>query len=612
MKLCSFDIFDTTLIRRCGKPENVWGILSTRLFPNDLALQFKFVSWRTSAQLYCIYDSNYSLEKIYNNWHSEIWNGISCKDAIKTEKEIESELLTANIEILNTIESYRNSGYKIVFISDMYLDSHFLQNVLEREGAFKENDTIYVSNECKSRKDTGHLFDYVRQIYKPEKWKHFGDNELSDYTLPRTKGIKANLVTIDYSDSESYLIDNSSLFTPSWELSTLAGLSRTARHKFGNTPEVILASEFVAPFLIPYVYHVLDNAKKRAIKTLFFVARDGYILMKLAEMIPHDGIQLKFLFVSRKSLLPLFLYGITRDRLLFYFQYHSLIGLNTHSLLNMIEMDCESKPNVDVIKTKAEEDTFLDYLFDSERYNKWQRSIKEKAEVVEKYLIQEGLSENDIGLVDVGWYGSTRMIINTTRRKWGKVDAYSYYWGIQSPSLSSRFGDFDCYMDIINNNIWVTCLIEEYFLTCPYKSTIGYCNKGEDVFPVFENGVERIDNHYFDINLQIASYILNLMNNMAISPNTLHVWSKITMKLLTSDDFHIDYSPIVLTCGNDTFSIRKLSFTETLKFIRGAKVTTNDKVCLDYTYGYKLRIRLYSIRENYLSCKKIAKRLLWA
>lgn len=35
MKLATFDIFDTTLLRKCGSPEVVQPIVAHRLFPTD-------------------------------------------------------------------------------------------------------------------------------------------------------------------------------------------------------------------------------------------------------------------------------------------------------------------------------------------------------------------------------------------------------------------------------------------------------------------------------------------------------------------------------------------------------------------------------------------------
>ena len=49
MKLASFDIFDTTLLRSCGKPEAVFHLLAERLFPNDKDLREAFDVWQISG-----------------------------------------------------------------------------------------------------------------------------------------------------------------------------------------------------------------------------------------------------------------------------------------------------------------------------------------------------------------------------------------------------------------------------------------------------------------------------------------------------------------------------------------------------------------------------------
>lgn len=46
MKIASFDIFDTTLIRKCGKPQNIFYLLAQKLFYHNTELQKEFVIWR--------------------------------------------------------------------------------------------------------------------------------------------------------------------------------------------------------------------------------------------------------------------------------------------------------------------------------------------------------------------------------------------------------------------------------------------------------------------------------------------------------------------------------------------------------------------------------------
>ena len=43
MKLASFDIFDTTLIRQCGQPEMIFYLLAQHLYPNDKAKRDDFL-----------------------------------------------------------------------------------------------------------------------------------------------------------------------------------------------------------------------------------------------------------------------------------------------------------------------------------------------------------------------------------------------------------------------------------------------------------------------------------------------------------------------------------------------------------------------------------------
>lgn len=50
MKLVSFDIFDTVLIRKCGLPENIFYLLANRLYLDNRALREAFLLWRRQAE----------------------------------------------------------------------------------------------------------------------------------------------------------------------------------------------------------------------------------------------------------------------------------------------------------------------------------------------------------------------------------------------------------------------------------------------------------------------------------------------------------------------------------------------------------------------------------
>lgn len=66
MKLASFDIFDTVLVRKCGKPNNVFWLLAERLFPDDPLKHVEFAKWRIDRNSDKRMDKNYTLTDVYS------------------------------------------------------------------------------------------------------------------------------------------------------------------------------------------------------------------------------------------------------------------------------------------------------------------------------------------------------------------------------------------------------------------------------------------------------------------------------------------------------------------------------------------------------------------
>ena len=609
MRLCSFDIFDTVLIRKCGKPENVFSLLAAELFPNDIQEQFRFVCWRKSPHASFAYNPNLALDEIYADWNEDCWNHIDKEQVIASEKRLESELLTANEAMLSTIEERRRNGEKIVFISDMYLDSSFLRDVMKREGIYVDGDELFVSCECKARKDDGSLYDYVKSIYHPSKWTHYGDNKYSDYKVPKSKGINAVHTSPDYQGVESALTEQSVYNTPSWQLSVLAGICRAARLKFGNTPEAILAADFVAPSLIAYVHFVLDDAKKKKVKTLYFLARDGYVLMKLAEQLPHNGIDLRFLFVSRKSLLPTYLYQISKPKFINLFQCHSLKNTAVADVLSLIGMeDHELELDFLTVQTPEQEQKLLNAIFSSSIYAEWQNIIKERSELACQFLGQEGLLDDNIALVDVGWYGSTRMMINQFRKNNEKGNCLTYYWGVQNDVLGPEFGEYRCFSLDINDAVWKTFLMEDYFLSCPLSSTIGYELKNEIIYPVHVSEDEGKEDRIFNINFAVTSYMQELMSFFPVDLSIMRAWSVFTINYLVKTGKRVDFTPLLQNNSSyDAFEFRKFAFRDIIPYIWGKTLTVNDTVCLNTTYGGLVTYILQTMRRTCLFTKSKAR-----
>jgi len=341
MRLASFDIFDTTLIRLFGRPENINILLAGKE-------------------------------------HSQ-------GDTL--ERQVESDNLIANPAVRDIINKKRKEGCKIAFISDMYLDSKFLSEILKREGCMEDGDNIYVSCEHNARKDTGSLYDFVRKELQPDEWEHYGDNKQSDVIMAERKGIKTHHIDNAYRD---------------------------------------LASRFVVPAYLPYVLWLLKEARQQNIQRLYFISRDGYILQQIAETLPHDEIELRYFFTSRKAL------------------------------------------------QKALEN-------------------KDEYQLTMQYFKQEGLMDNrKCAMVDVGWLGTSRKMINQILKAEGIVPIHFFYFGTTNSVLSEEYGSYQSYLAAGFLPYYMQLLVEHYFSASPYPTTLGYQHLNNDlVAPVYPN-----DEHY--------------------------------------------------------------------------------------------------------------------
>ena len=66
-----------------------------------------------------------------------------------------------------------------------------------------------------------------------------------------------------------------------------------------------IAAEYIAPAMCGFVDYILKTAAENGVKTLYFLARDGYLMQKIAEKLAAKreyGLKLRYLYCSRASL----------------------------------------------------------------------------------------------------------------------------------------------------------------------------------------------------------------------------------------------------------------------------------------------------------------------
>lgn len=293
-KLVSFDIFDTLITRATTSSEDIFLIMQNNLCTNreyfDISelLRNDFAQIRVLTETFMrenlrinqkkkeikfddIYDCiqiNYNLSDIQLSKLKEL--------EIQTEKN-NLYPIKQNIEQLK--EYLKHS--KVILISDMYFSKDILHDFLTQfDNVFAETE-IYVSADYNLKKSDGSIFRYIKKELKPDFWLHIGDNFKSDVFYPCINGINTkqyNLIKLK-SYEKQILKDVKDI-----KIRLAIGCSKILRlQNFDKKYQ--FGCSFAAPILYDYVKWVLDQCKARSIKHLYFVARDGYILQKIADII---------------------------------------------------------------------------------------------------------------------------------------------------------------------------------------------------------------------------------------------------------------------------------------------------------------------------------------
>ena len=611
MKLISFDIFDTTLIRKCGKPDNIFYLLAWKLYPANEAQRDAFLHWRHIAEKRTTLRTKTverSLKDIYTDSYLDGFPEYTPIQMMTIEMQIESENLIANPTVRTLIRKVRAEGAEICFISDMYLNSDFLVEVLKREGCLEDNERVWVSCEYNARKDQGTLYDVVRQAYKIKHWIHYGDNRYSDIKMARLKGINAQWIDTTFTPVEQRLSQTVSLSRYGDELSLLAGIERTARIVGGNTPIITLAADFVAPAYIPYVIYIMQRARQRGIKRLYFLSRDGYILMKAAQALKgYDDIEIHHLFVSRHSLLLSYLAkNVSEEN--FLTVIHSIYGQPLEKLLSQLGTNIQEMAEIGIsfdyqsLKTRNQRHDFFQKIFHSDYTSILRRRATDARQLLLQYFKQEKLDADEkAALVDVGWLGTSRRMINQilSDADWRSVECF--YYATRSDVLSPSDGVFFSYFPCSKLDTNITAIAEHYFSASPYPTTIGYHYESDDkVSPYFPEGKKYKVPPVVQANLEIIKYMMRTMQQLnKLDESILYIWARNSLKSILSFDIRIDLSPLMQqTDFDETPFVRQLTLSELARLILlGDQLTVCDKVSLQLTCGYRAFPLLWNIHQ---------------
>ncbi len=316
VKVYSFDIFDTCLVRIWAKPTDLFWELGCQLQANS-SIAISPTEWQQlridteRAVRETVAHGEISISDIYQRLATMLgWSAAVAQAALQQEFALECQSLYPVPTIVAKIGQLRAEGHRILYLSDMYLLEEQIRHLLVAKQIWHPEDTLYVSSHWKQNKATGALFKLCLQqeSIEPSQLRHMGDNYRSDVLIPEKMGIAAEFVDRAHLNRyERQLVDP--VPTTDRFRSLLAGTSRLTRL---SAPDLDLdrqviwdaSANVVAPVLFGYVSWCLERARQSQIERLYFVARDGQILHQIARIICKNwgyDIDCRYLYGSRQA-----------------------------------------------------------------------------------------------------------------------------------------------------------------------------------------------------------------------------------------------------------------------------------------------------------------------
>lgn len=512
--LVSLDVFDTVLVRKVGEPAAVF-VLAGRLARERLQSAidpFAFAEKRMEAEHAVrqrAHGGEITLDQISGELALQLGLNHDVAGALTGfELASETQLIGAAPEAQAWLDSLRLGSPRLIFVSDMYLPAEFIRGRLVDAGCWRDGDRLYVSSEEGASKISGRLF---QRILAEEKipaisLRHFGNHADSDLAVPSRLGIQAVLRPAGNLNRYEMRLGTFARATNGWA-SVHAGSSRLARMEVtapaGREAIRDVAAGVAAPVMSSYASWVLRDARQRGINRLYFVARDGHVLLELARQLApslHPGAELRYLYGSRQAWHLPGVFTLGEAELDWLFCPTDFLSIANVCARVSVDPAKISEPLATAGFSPADWERNLSSAERARLRLALQlpaaaekivaRAAAARGTLLE-YLAQEGLlTSGRCALVDVGWHGRAQDSLAKVIRAAGFAAPDGYYFGLNSASGLTGLGERHAWLFDrrigrgLNRTFPGIEPLVETFCTATHGPTLEYFIRGARVEPV--------------------------------------------------------------------------------------------------------------------------------
>lgn len=311
----TFAIFDTLIMRKTATREGLFLKIETEIRRNkDYQMVSEhvrnyFSKFRLNAEQVAYRKAQlngrfvYTLEDIYDCF--AYMTGIS--EEIK-QRMMECEIIAERDnyvpvwKLINFLirDSENNDIY---LIEDSYLPQGIIREILTNIHDIFKDIPMILSGEANGIKKNGSIYwDFCQEndIASGE-WMHIGtDEKLDGIQVMKCGGIPDIHLSEKLSVFEENILKR---YKSSLACQLLLGVVRLLKSE-EKTDFYKIGLSWTMPILYGYVSWILEQVDKQDIKEVFFIARDGYILKKMADVLIKErklDIQTHYIYGSRKA-----------------------------------------------------------------------------------------------------------------------------------------------------------------------------------------------------------------------------------------------------------------------------------------------------------------------
>lgn len=191
-------------------------------------------------------------------------------------------------------------------------------------------------------------------------------------------------------------------------------------------------------------------------------------------------------------------------------------------------------------------------------------------------------------MVDVGWLGTSRKMINQLLAEHGVKPIHFFYFGTTRSVLSAEYGSYQSFLQTGFLPYYMQLLVEHYFSASPYPTTLGYQHVNDDhIAPVFPDGEQYNETKIVKTNIEVCLQMIEAFHKVGTpSADVLRHWAEDRLTTLAHKFFYADFTPLMdLPKFEGQDFARPLSLKEILLMsLTGQHITVFDKGSLAMTF----------------------------